>query len=197
MAATPVEIIHGATGLTGTLKLYARGSDTLANPTGGGDTLTAQTNRPWVYRATVDEALTGLYEAVMVDGSGNVLFTGVIDLEDTTSVQTVAELSHTITNSAAGTGARTVTITVNDGTTALESAAVRMTKGSESYVLTTNASGQCTFNLDDGMWTVAVTRSGYQYAGTTLVVDGDESATYSITENSSTVTGWPVGHGPT
>jgi hypothetical protein len=82
---------------------------------------------------------------------------------------------------APGTGARTCTITVNDGATALESARVRVTKGAESYVLNTNVSGQATFNLDDGSWVVAITLAGYTYSGTTLVVDGDETATYSMT----------------
>lgn len=85
-----------------------------------------------------------------------------------------------------GTGARTVTITVNDGTTALESATVRMTKGAESYTQVTNVSGQCTFNVDDGTWVVAITLSGYSYAGTSLVVDGTETATYSMTALSIT-----------
>jgi hypothetical protein len=92
MASTPVEIIHGATGLTAiTLKLYARGSDAIVN--GAGDALTEQTNRKGVYRATVDEALTGLHEAYMVDGSGNVLYAGVVRLQDTSEVCTVGELS--------------------------------------------------------------------------------------------------------
>lgn len=180
MAATPVEVIVGIVGLTGcTLKLYPRGSDSIAN--GAGDALTAQTNRTWVYRATVDEAISGLHEAVVVDGSNNVLFVGVIDLEDTTAVQTVAELAHAITESTGGTGARTVTITVNDGTDALESASVRLTKGGETYVQATNVSGVATFNVDDGTWTVAITLAGYTYAGTTLVVDGTETVTYSMT----------------
>jgi len=93
MAATPVEIIHGITGLTLTLKLYARGVDTLAN--GAGDSMTEQTNRKGTYRATVDEALSGTYEAYAVDGSGNVLYTGLVDLEDTTSVYTVDDTSDT------------------------------------------------------------------------------------------------------
>jgi len=92
MASTPVEIIHGITGLTATLKLYARGSDTIVN--GAGDTLTEQTNRKGVYRATVTESLTGLHEAYMVDGSGNVLYTGYVRLQDTTDVHTVSDLSH-------------------------------------------------------------------------------------------------------
>ena len=82
---------------------------------------------------------------------------------------------------APGSGARTCVIAVNDGATALESAKVRVTKGAESYVLDTDVSGQCTFNLDDGSWTVAITLAGYTFSGDTLVVDGDEAATYSMT----------------
>lgn len=80
-----------------------------------------------------------------------------------------------------GGGARTVLITVNDGSTALSSVNVRVTKGSESYTNTTNGSGVATFNLDDGTWTVALTKSGYTYAGTSLVVNGAEAETYSMT----------------
>lgn len=81
----------------------------------------------------------------------------------------------------AGSGARAVTITVNDGATILEGVKVRVTKGAESYVVATNASGQAVFNLDDGTWTVALSLAGYSYAGTTLVVDGTETETYSMT----------------
>jgi len=88
--------------------------------------------------------------------------------------------------SGSGTGARTVTITVNDGTTALQNAIVRMHEGASSYTATTNASGVATFNLDDATYTVAITKQGYSYAGTTLVVDGDESQTYSMTQISIT-----------
>lgn len=80
-----------------------------------------------------------------------------------------------------GTGARTVAIIVNDGTTALESASVRLTKGAETYVSSTNVSGQVSFSLDDGTWSVAITLAGYSFTPTTLVVDGDETQTYSMT----------------
>jgi hypothetical protein len=89
--AITVEIIHGVTGLTGTLKLYARGSDTIVN--GAGDTMTEQTNRKGVYRATVDESLSGLYEAYFIDGSSNVLYTGIVDLADDADVHTVGDPS--------------------------------------------------------------------------------------------------------
>jgi len=88
----------------------------------------------------------------------------------------------TLTSGNSGTGARTVTITVNDGATALQSAIVRMTEGANGYTSTTNASGVATFNLSDATYTVAVSKTGYSYAGTTLVVDGTETATYSMTQ---------------
>jgi hypothetical protein len=84
-------------------------------------------------------------------------------------------------SAGAGTGARTVTITVNDGTTALQNAVVRLTEGVNTFRALTNASGVATFNLDDATYTVAITKSGYSYAGTTLVVDGTETRTYSMT----------------
>ena len=80
-----------------------------------------------------------------------------------------------------GTGARTVTITVNDGTTVLQNARVRLTEGANTYTGLTNVSGVVTFNLDDATYTVGITKSGYSYAGTTLVVDGTETRTYSMT----------------
>lgn len=85
-----------------------------------------------------------------------------------------------------GTGARTVTITVNDGATVLQNARVRITEGVNSYSYTTNASGVVVFNVDDASFTVAIAKSGYTYAGTTLVVDGNETVTYSMTATSVT-----------
>jgi hypothetical protein len=89
-------------------------------------------------------------------------------------------------SAGAGTGARTVTITVDDGTTALQNAVVRLTEGVNTFRALSNASGVAVFNLDDATYTVAVTKSGYTYAGTTLVVDGTETATYSMTAVSVT-----------
>jgi len=80
-----------------------------------------------------------------------------------------------------GTGARTVTITVNDGTTVLQNATVRMAEGANTFTALTNVSGVAVFNLDDATYTVGVTKSGYSYAGTTLIVNGTETATYSMT----------------
>lgn len=83
--------------------------------------------------------------------------------------------------SDAGNGARTVVITVDDGTDPLEGAAVRLTRGVLTHVRTTDVNGTVTFNVDDGTWAVAITLEGYSFAGASLVVDGDEAQTYSMT----------------
>ena len=83
-------------------------------------------------------------------------------------------------SASAGTGARLVTITVNDGTTVLQNAVVRLTEGGNTYRALTNVSGVATFNVDDATYAVAISKVGYSYAGTTIVVNGVETATYSM-----------------
>jgi hypothetical protein len=109
-------------------------------------------------------------------------------LADTNELQTdwanggrLDTILDTAASPSAGTGARTVTITVNDGSTVLEGALVRMTKANESYLQTTDVLGHVTFNVNDGSWVVAITLANYTYSGTTMVVDGNETATYSMT----------------
>lgn len=80
-----------------------------------------------------------------------------------------------------GTGARTVTITTQLSGAPLEGASVRLTKGAETYVGQTNVSGQLTFNVDDGTWVVSITSPGATFGGASLVVDGPETMTYSLT----------------
>lgn len=81
-----------------------------------------------------------------------------------------------------GSGPRTVTITVNDGTDVLENAAIRLTNGADSYTADTNASGVATFNVAEATWTVAISKSGYTFAGASLPVSADTSHTYSMTQ---------------
>lgn len=80
-----------------------------------------------------------------------------------------------------GSGARTVTLTVNDGATAIQAATVRMTMSGKTQVGQTSVSGTVTFNLADGTWTVAITAAGYSFAGASLAVSGDTTHTYSMT----------------
>jgi len=123
------------------------------------------------------------------DVATNIRWTGEAGPQNanTTLIEGVDATTQIAANAGGGgTGARTVTVTVNDGTTTLSSAIVRFVKGAESYSATTNGSGVATFNLDDGTWTVSITKAGYTFAGTTLVVDGTETPTYSMTAVSIT-----------
>lgn len=81
-----------------------------------------------------------------------------------------------------GAGARSVTITVDDGSDPLDGALVRVSKGAETFLRTTDASGQCAFSLNDGTWDVTITLAGYDFEPDTLVVDGTETPTYSMTQ---------------
>lgn len=80
-----------------------------------------------------------------------------------------------------GSGARAVTITVNDGSTALQNTTVRMSEGSNTYTATTNVSGIATFSLDDATYTVTITKAGYSFTPTTLAVSATTAHTYSMT----------------
>lgn len=78
-----------------------------------------------------------------------------------------------------GSGARSVEVTVQSGGAALEGAMVRVTKGSETYVGPTGASGQLTFSIDDGTWDVAIAAPGYSFAPAELEVSGDAEVSYA------------------
>lgn len=87
---------------------------------------------------------------------------------------------------AASEGARTITITVNDGVVPLENANVRYTSGGVTCTGATNVNGQLVLNVDDATYTVAITRNGYSFAGTTHAVTADGSVAYSLTAVSIT-----------
>jgi hypothetical protein len=97
----------------------------------------------------------------------------------------VAEIAAAVGGSS-GSGARTVTITVTLNSNPVEGATVRLTKSAETYTGNTNSSGVVTFNVDDGTWTVAITAAGASFAGASLVVDGNETQTYTLTATSIT-----------
>lgn len=90
-----------------------------------------------------------------------------------------------------GSGANTVTITVTDGADALESVKVRLTKGAESYMTTTDADGAGALNVDNGTWTLAAILPLYTYTSATLdgaavvagavVVTGDHALVITMT----------------
>ncbi len=67
-----------------------------------------------------------------------------------------------------GSGARTISITVTDGTNPLEGVRVRLTNGVSRPVKTTLADGTTTIQVDDATWKLAVTKAGYSYTSATL-----------------------------
>lgn len=148
----------------------------------------------------IEQSLTAAYDAAKTAASASALAiaTAYVDTEVaaikavTDKLNTSIELDGSVYRFTAnaleqisigglGTGARTVTVTVNDGVTALESARVRVTKGAESYVGSTGVSGVVAFALDDGTWTVSITLPGYTFATTALAVSAATSQTYSVT----------------
>lgn len=192
--AQTVELAYGLTGLTATLKLFPLGSDTIAN--GPSDTLTEQTNRKGVYRATVSEtpALVGQYEAYMLDGDGVVLYSGVVELADDTEVHTVGDyvitapvsvtlsaddiddIAEGVVDGIGGIGGehlQTVTVTDAADDAPIQGATVKILSGATLIdIATTNNSGIALVNADAGTYMLTVSHSGlYASSTSTLVVN--------------------------
>jgi hypothetical protein len=83
-----------------------------------------------------------------------------------------------------GTGPNEVVITVTLDGDPVENASVRMYRAGASYTWNTDVDGEVIFNLDSATWSVAIAADGGSFAGATLVVDGDETATYALTATS-------------
>lgn len=137
----------------------------------------------YVFDITQVESNGDLILISPVSGTSDIQVIGVPGVERPTEADT-------------GSGARTVAVTVDDGTDPLEGATVRFTEGGNSYLGSTDASGQISFSLDDATYALAISKPGYSFTPTTLVVDGDETETYSMSAisitappNASTTTG--------
>ncbi len=79
------------------------------------------------------------------------------------------------------TGARTITITVEDeDENPVEGARVRLSRVGETGLQQTDSDGQTVFNVDDATWTVAITASGLTFAGASLEVTEDDAVTYTM-----------------
>lgn len=72
-----------------------------------------------------------------------------------------------------GSGAYVVTVTVTDGASPLQNAAVRLTEGVNSYTATTDAAGVATFSLDAATYTLSITKPGYQFVPDEIDVGGE------------------------
>ena len=75
-------------------------------------------------------------------------------------------------------GAYPITVTVTDGTNPVEGADVRVTKGGQTDIATTDVNGRHTFSLDSGTWTVSIRPMGLlTFAAETRTVTGNEAGT--------------------
>jgi hypothetical protein len=141
-------------------------------------------NRIGAFTGSGWNTILGFFRALLRKDIGVTLPTDIGGTFDNTTDSTEA-IRDRIENT--GTGAYTITITVTDNATPpnnLESAKVRLTKGAETYLGTTNANGQVVFALDAGTWDVAITLPLYSFTPTTLVITGSMSKTYVMTAQS-------------
>lgn len=123
---------------------------------------------------------TGRWTATLSVGEWVIFETGTQPASFASSVGTI-----TVEDEPLGTGARTVTVTVTDGSTAIEAATVRMSKAGATYAGTSNSSGVVVFSVDDGSWTLSITAAGFTYTPTTVTVDGTESVSAVMTSSGS------------
>lgn len=94
----------------------------------------------------------------------------------------VARVDSLLSTLFGGTGANAVTVNVKDGNSAnVQGASVTMTSGSDRKIGTTDASGNASFSLDAGTWTLAITKSGYQYTPSSQPVTGAGTINATIT----------------
>lgn len=133
----------------------------------------------------LDHLLAADYDPANKPGVSTALLNELIANDGGVSQFSTNALENAPSSSGGGgglTGANVVTITVNDGTTVLEGAKVRLKEGVlGTGVLATNVSGVVTFSVDNATWQVSITKPGYTFTPTTLVVDGTETVTYSMT----------------
>ena len=86
-------------------------------------------------------------------------------------------------NAGTGDGAHAITVTIeDDSSTALENATVRFAEGVNSWVGTTDASGNVSFALDSATYTVTITKPGYDGQITSQVVAAAASQTWQLIE---------------
>ena len=83
--------------------------------------------------------------------------------------------------SSTGSGARSVSITVLLDEIAQQSALVRLVKGAEKYLATTDEDGLAEFSVNDGTWRVSITLANTQFTPVDLVVNANVSQSYSLT----------------
>lgn len=194
-----------------TALLFPPGNDTAIVPSSP-IVLTEATNRHGVYTFTAPSVgsptpvqIVGLYQVdLYLSGAvkpffsawANVPVSGTIRCEDSYFTALMGPLIAAIT---AGLGVVTVTITVNDGTNPIQNARVSLSISGSTYTATTNSSGVAvlTPNQGNGAYSVAISAQNYEFTPTSLVVSGNTSQTYLMTQITITPSspGFVTGYG--
>jgi len=96
-----------------------------------------------------------------------------------------------------GSGPNSITITITDGTNPLQNVSVSAWDATQqAFVGVTNSSGQVTFALNSGTYTINRVKPGYNSGSSSLVVSGNATPSYTMTALSITpsdpgeTTGW-------
>jgi hypothetical protein len=82
---------------------------------------------------------------------------------------------------SSGTGAYAITVNVKEGVTNMSGATVSLTQGSDVYTATTNASGNASFSLDAGTFTLAIWKAGYSFTPESVTVTAAATLNKTIT----------------
>ena len=80
-----------------------------------------------------------------------------------------------------GTGAYAITVNVKEGVTNISGATVSFTQGSDVYSATTNASGNASFSLDAGTFTLAIWKAGYTFTPESVTVSALATLNKTVT----------------
>lgn len=148
---------------------------------------TADSDDGSLYIATFTSLSEIRYRWRLYDSTGELVSGGFVAIGEGTGPHFDEEMVEaSCGDSSAGTGARTVTVTISDSESnaLLNQATVRLTEGSTSAVATTNANGVATLAVDDATYRVALTKAGYAGQTASLVVDGDEDVFYTLVAKS-------------
>lgn len=83
--------------------------------------------------------------------------------------------------STSGSGAFAVTVTVTDGSAALQNATVRLVEGANAYTTQTNSSGVASFSLDAATYALTITKAGYSFTPATITVSASGNFAKAMT----------------
>lgn len=130
-----------------------------------------------VYSGVVTGAIAG-QKLFVIKASGARIGREIRTIADTVGPFTILSELEDLADD--GRGEYPVTITIDDGTDPIEGASVRVTATGVAASGTTDADGIALFALNNGTYTVTITKPGYDSEVESLTVSGVSSDTYSL-----------------